>query len=177
MTTEGYDDPGTMADDSGIGTQAWASPDNAKTSNDSYASAFGTSFNSHWLVATNFGFTTPNDTDICDGVEVNYERADGSGTSVDNALQIWLAGGEIGDDKIAVTVWPSDDTVKAYGGSTDDWNAGLDGADLKNSGFGVALSVGTLGFSIPRVDDIEMRITFSVAPQFFIRRQLIGVGH
>lgn len=66
--------PGTMADDATVGTVAWANPDNAKTSDNTYTVANCTTLSSHRLNATNFGFSIPTGATI-NGILVEYEAS------------------------------------------------------------------------------------------------------
>jgi len=70
---EGANSPGTMADDATVGTVAWSNPDRAKSLADGNATAVLSSLGvSHYLKATNFGFSIPTGATI-DGIlaEIN----------------------------------------------------------------------------------------------------------
>lgn len=72
MATQGPYSPGTMADDSTVGTVTWVNPDNAKASDDVRAIMYyGGS--SHYLKATNFGFSIPAGATI-NGIVVEIEK-------------------------------------------------------------------------------------------------------
>ena len=68
--------PGTIADDATVGTVAWTNPDNAKVSDNVYAtvSLIGIGI-SHYLKATNFGFSIPTGATI-NGILVEIEKKD-----------------------------------------------------------------------------------------------------
>ena len=56
MASEGPRDPGTMADDDTVGTRVWVNPDNAKTSDNSFATAFDGNLTTHYLKLLIFDF-------------------------------------------------------------------------------------------------------------------------
>jgi len=74
MPDTGAISPGTLADDAAVGAVAWTNPGNAASSDNAYA-VFSTSGvqQSHYLKATNFGFSIPAGATI-DGVAVSIER-------------------------------------------------------------------------------------------------------
>ena len=59
MVDTGFASPGTMANDNAVGTVAWVNPDNAKISNNAYATVNSAQSTSYYLKATNFGFSIP----------------------------------------------------------------------------------------------------------------------
>ncbi len=70
-TESDWKSPGTLADDSGIGTLTWSDPGNAAAEDDTYASVSTTSAaTTHYLKATNFGFSISNPMAQVAGVEV-----------------------------------------------------------------------------------------------------------
>ena len=71
MASEGPNDPGTITNVA-YGTQAWANPSNAGSSNDSYATRTLSGV-SDYLRATNFGFAIPSGATI-DGILVEVEK-------------------------------------------------------------------------------------------------------
>lgn len=78
MADTGALSPWTCADDSAVWTGARSNPDNAKISDNVYAYAqpgiFGFGYNlSHYLKATNFGFTIPVGATIV-GIKIEVEK-------------------------------------------------------------------------------------------------------
>ncbi len=74
--TAGPTSPGTGADDAAIGTRTWSNPGNITSSNNTYATATssgGGNSTTHYLKATNFGFSIPSGATI-DGITVGIER-------------------------------------------------------------------------------------------------------
>jgi hypothetical protein len=137
--------PGTMADDATVGTVAWTNPDNAKVSDNIYAylDVPASPKYSHYLKATNFGFSIATEATIT-GILVEIERRSGSypyGT-LDYGVKIVKADGSIGSTNKAVGgSWPASDTYKSYGGSADLWGETWTAADINDADFGMVLQV------------------------------------
>ena len=152
--------PGTMANDATVGTIAWTNPNNAKVSDNVYATASnfgGTTTN--YLKATNFGFSIPAGATI-NGMIVEIERkTNNPGAGVDNAVRI-VKGGVIGSTNKASGVnWTGSDTYATYGSSSDLWGETWNGTDINDSIFGVVISAkDTVGESATLTID-HIRIT------------------
>lgn len=138
--------PGTEADNSAVGsgaTPAWTIPATFYTGNRAEAgSAIGT-VQTHYYVASNWGFSIPGTATIL-GIQVGIQRRkNGSGTVNDKILRITK------DVTGALTVlspgksqsgnWPSSATWQYYGASNDLWGQTLAPADVNNAHFGFAL--------------------------------------
>lgn len=157
--------PGTGASVS-PGSPAWSDPAHI-TEDATYAEASGTITSTEWLRGTNFGFTTtdvPTGATIV-GVEVRIRRyAQYEDRAYDDSLRLLDADGAVtGDDKAdTVNSWPlaTGDTVKTYGASDDDWNAGLTDTDIRDTSFGVQLKATTTSESVIRVRFYEVRIHY-----------------
>jgi hypothetical protein len=143
--TSGPASPGTLSDDSGIGTLSWSNPSNAASSNDSYATVTtGVSGTTHYLKATNFGFSIPSDATI-QGISVSIERkgtGGGSNRTRDSVVKLVKADGTLGttNKADAANNWPSTDTVKIYGDASDLWGDTWSYADINDADFGVVLA-------------------------------------
>lgn len=166
--SEGPNSPGTAADDASIGTIAWNNPDNIKTSNNTYADASDAtpgSKTTHYLKATNFGFSIPTDATI-NGILVEIEKTKTDGFSaVDNVVKIVKSDGSLGtENKASVSEWPALDTYVSYGSSSDLWSESWNSSDINDSDFGVVLSVtydpGPGG--VPNVDHIRITVYYSL---------------
>ena len=134
--------PGTCADDSAVGTVAWSDPDNAKVSDNVYSTAVGTNlFISHYLKATNFGFTIPTGSTI-NGVLVEVEKKGGTvgGDFIDSTIKLVKGGTVSGDNKSVGANWLTTDTYSSYGSMIDLWGLSLTTADVNSSDFGVVLT-------------------------------------
>lgn len=141
--SEGPNNPGTMADDATVGTIAWANPDNAKTSNNNYATAFLFPTNhSHYLKATNFGFAISGGATI-DGIIVEIERF-GNGTDIFDEVVSLVVGGAVGgDNKKNAVAWAAadPDTYVSYGANNDVWSCALTPTNVNAADFGMVLQV------------------------------------
>ncbi len=167
--SEGPNNPGTMADDSGIGTEVWADPNNAKLSDDARSIAGpseGTKI-THYLKATNFGFGIPSDKSVT-GIVMEYERKrSGSGevNIKDYRVYIRKANGALGTENKADTStnWPSSDTYASYGDSADLWSETWTYANINHANFGVVISGRSVGGSATRrfnIDHIRMTVYY-----------------
>ena len=166
-TSSGPNNPGTMATDSSIGTVDWSNPDNAKTSDDAYASAtLSNGTTSYYLKATNFSFNIPSTSRI-DGIKAEAEKSFSgtTGPGKDAAVRI-VKGGNIGTtDLSSADNWPGTDAYTVYGSSTQLWGQTWTASDINASGFGVALAAweSCSGACIPALGDNffvdHMRVT------------------
>ena len=116
---------------------------------------------SNYLKAQNFGFNIPTD-EIINGILVEIERNSNASNAVkDTNVKIVKADGTIGTTNKADTsiFWPTTDTYKSYGGSSDLWGETWTYANINDADFGVVLNVeGTSG--VARVDHIRITITY-----------------
>jgi len=148
--SEGPLSPGTLAAVNDTGTRiAWSNPSNAASSDNSYATASGLisgagSDTTHYLKATNFGFSIPGGATIT-GIKVEIERkaTQNSDLVKDNKIQLVKAGTIQSTNKATTTTWPTSDAVASYGGSSDLWSGSWTPSDINDSGFGVAIEAAT----------------------------------
>lgn len=183
MASSGPNSPGTLADDAGIGATAWANPGNAAADDGSYAVA-ATAILSHYIKATNFGFSIPGGATI-DGIVVEIQRFC-SGGALDNAVKI-VKGGSIGaTDKKSGTTWPTTDdgTYQTYGTSSDLWGETWADTDINASTFGVVMAakrdvaVGTRTYNC---DHIRITVYYTAAaatggPHNLVDSGLVNLG-
>ena len=168
MPSEGPNSPGTMADDAGVGTNTWSNVDNAKVSDDSKASVLNeASEQSHYLKATNFGFSIPSTATI-DGIVVEVERsASGAGDTEDLNVRIVKDDAIKTEEKAAAGAWPGTDEIALYGGSTDKWNETWTPADINSPNFGAAISCeeteGKDDSDTGNIDHIRITVYFTEA--------------
>jgi hypothetical protein len=163
-----------ITNDSTFGTLSWSNPDRAATSNGSYATRAMSGTNStHYLKATNFGFSIPPGATIL-GIKVDIEKSRTGGffgEVRDSRLRI-VKNGAIGTtDKAATgTNWPTSDTYSSYGtGTTDMWGETWTVADINSANFGVAFSaVGSTGSTNRTANVDHVRITVYYTKQFYI---------
>ena len=162
----GATSPGTMADDAAVGTITWSNPDNAKVSDSSYAIADHTTAidTSHYLKATNFGFSIPSGATI-DGILVEAERLQGagSGSASESSAKIVKSDGSIGAENKASGSFPVVKAYKSYGDSSDLWSESWSDTDINDLDFGFVLSSATLE-DVSRdatVDHIRITVTYT----------------
>lgn len=168
MASAGPNAPGTMADDSAVGTLTWSNPDNAKTSNDLYAIATNSSTAyTHYLKATNFGFAIPAGSTI-NGITVSIERWGRLNTPYyyveDSVIKLVKAGSISGDNKSLSAKWSQTDTVATYGGVSDLWGNTLSAEDINNAAFGVVFQARILSSKDTvqaKVDFISITVTYT----------------
>lgn len=122
------------------GSSNWSNPTYIYTSNNTYArSTLDGDEASHWLRATNFGFTIPDGATI-DGILVEIERRCNEEYGADYAMQIVKGGTEQGTDHTSLTEWPLVDTYEPYGSSTDKWGLSWTPSNINNNNFGASIS-------------------------------------
>lgn len=165
--------PSTGADDSSIGSLAWASPGNIIASDNTYATATasqGTGVYTHYLKATNFGFAIPSGATI-NGIVVTIERKANYSIDdrnvVDNVVRLVKGGVVSGNNKADTsTYYPTVDGLAQYGGATDLWGLTFTPADINSSNFGVVLSCylnNIAGGVIASVDAISITVYYTEA--------------
>jgi hypothetical protein len=133
--------PGTVVDDATVGTVVWIDPNNAKASDNAYASAanVNTALYSHYLKATNFGFSIPTGATI-NGIVVEIEKKRGGYSVFDEVVSIVKANGTIGTTNKAINAnWGTTDTYASYGSSSDLWGETWSSTDINNTNYGMVL--------------------------------------
>lgn len=163
----GATSPGTAADDAAVGTLTWTNVDNIKL-NDADPASVGTTFSSpltsHYLKATNFGFTIPEGATI-DGIFVEIEERDGGSTGdiTDNEVKIVKSDGSIGtENKAKVPAWTAVTTYTEYGAVDDLWSETWAYTDINDADFGVVLSaILDGGYRTAQVDHIQITVYYT----------------
>ena len=164
---------GTGADDSSIGTIAWATPGNITASDDTRSAAIDNAVSvSHYLKGTNFSFSIPSST--VDGITCEIEQhgtASGAASLPDeNSIRLVNGAGTIvGDNKSTNATLPSgpgSEVFISYGGAADDWNASLTDSDINDVDFGCVFAVDLMGgggadLSTGRVDSMRITVNFT----------------
>ena len=168
MSITDWKSPGTVESRNvGLGT-AWTNCDNAKVSDNAYATTpLLIEYPTQALACINFDFSEIPDGSIIDGVEVGVERyvyyeEEGEYANDFNTPILCTEDNPngVGDSK-PQGYWPiSDpDDYELYGGAADGWNAGLTWVKVKNPSFGVLLRAFAAGY--PRVDHVRMRVAYT----------------
>jgi hypothetical protein len=171
MADTGWVSPGTVVSDDTVGSFAWSNPSNAKTSNDSDASASplasDAEYDSEYLKATNFGLAVPVGSTI-DGIEVEIEMSCGYdfGTQpTENEVKIVKSDGGIGSTNRATGAnIPGSDSSVSYGGSSDLWGETWSSTDINDIDFGVVFSGTTYSDpfgQIISVDHIQIKVYYT----------------
>ena len=165
--------PGTVADASGSGgSLVWSSPSQAITKDGIGATLATSGFGiSHYLKATNFGFSIPPGATIL-GIKVDVYRSangqTGSNAVLDSQVKIIRADGTVGAlNKAGASTWPTPITDAQYGSSSDFWGeSNWTPAAINNSNFGVALAVAGNASGANRtasVDSVQVTIYYTKA--------------
>lgn len=164
--------PGTIAVDETVGTIEWGNIDNAKVSDGLYARADYTDYNNnlptHYLKATNFGFSIPVGA-IINGILVEIEVRQSSTSfepQVDNSIKIVKGDGTLGGTNKATgtMVTNQGDIYTSYGSSSDLWDESWDADKINDADFGVVCSyfAGNI-YATFRVDHIRITVYYTVS--------------
>jgi hypothetical protein len=158
-----------MADSSAVGTVAWANPNNAKVSDGVFAGTWSMSSTyqyTHYLKATNFGFSIPAGATI-NGIVAEIQRYDDTQYTYDDNVAIVKNGVVGATNKALVAAWGSSNSYFTYGSSSDLWGESLTPTDINNSNFGIVLSIkfnddsnGMIGNNI-YVDHIRITVYYT----------------
>lgn len=183
MATAGPNFPGTAADDATTGTVAWNNPGNITTNDGVYSETnfVSTSNKSHYLKATNFGFSIPSGATI-NGitVTVNLMSLVSPAPVKDNIVKIMKGGSYVGTDLKSATTWPSSFTSRTYGGSSNLWGTTWTDTDINASNFGFGISVLSASFKAQgkgRVDYITITIDYTASGGgSFIATRSLNIG-
>ena len=164
MATAGPNAPGTMADDAAVGGGVWATVDNAKVNDTSYATNSGGIPDTHYLKATAFGFAIPAGATI-NGIQVGITRKANDSSKFayadDNIVKLVQGGAVVGNSKASAgTKWPTADGTVTYGTTSDLWGATWTDSQINASNFGVVLSANTNSVTAS-VNFISVTITYT----------------
>jgi len=171
--TVGPKNAGTGTDVTGVGSVIWSNPGNVISDNNSYASSvlLNSSAISHYLESSNYSFSIPAGATI-NGIQVTIGRYASNIFGItriqDNVVKLIKAGSVVGTNKaVTGTNWPTAETPITYGGASDLWGTSWTADDIKNSNFGVSLSIlnaTTMSNSYTGyVDYIQIAVTYSTA--------------
>lgn len=134
--------PANCANQGGIGSEAWVSPNNAVASDESQASATVDGTTSNYLRCVGYAFALPAGATIL-GIEVRIERKanrDSNGGSQDAAVRLVKAGAVQPADRSTGAVYPLVDTVQTHGTPTDLWGTTWTAAEVNAADFGAAFA-------------------------------------
>lgn len=161
--SDGPNNPATVVDDASIGSNPWSNTAAASVSDNVYAfAAVGAASASHYLKATDFGFSIPPAAVIL-GIEVDVEKLEVGGVIHDNAVLIVQGGTITGTDHSNPNEWPMSDAVVSYGSPSDLWGLSWTPSDINSSGFGVAISgKDSVSGALARVDSISITVSYGL---------------
>lgn len=151
----------TFTSDPSMGSEVWTRPENARASDDLYASAnLATGNQTRALRATGFGFAIP-DGAVIRGVVVEVEQSEllPGATIQNDQVRLVVSGGIQGENR-AGGVLTTEDDVQTYGSPTDTWVLTLTPSKVNSSDFGVALSYLALLDDTIRVDHIQITVYY-----------------
>lgn len=181
--TQGPLSPGTVADDASVGSMAWINPSNVVASDSVYATtAIGAAVGqeSHYLKATNFGFSVPADSTI-DGILVEVERSWVNGSmsygNINDTVTSGMPDGTGGSriikggltsstDVSLGSEWTNPKSRVLFGSAVSLWGETWTPADINSSNFGFAMSA--VGYNGPsgtdptaQVDHIRITVYYT----------------
>lgn len=156
---------GTGADDSSNGGNiSWTNLSNITATDGSYAAAtFNVSGDiTHYLKATNFGFSIPAGSTI-NGITATVNEMTNA-TNVDTEIKLIKAGVIQSTNRSTGATWPAGSFVdRTYGGASDLWGTTWTPSDINSSNFGFALSSTTSTTGQARVDSIKITINYTTS--------------
>lgn len=162
MATAGPNSTGTIASDaSGFGGTAWVNPGNVASSNDvrAVATMVGDT-DTEYLKATNFGFAIPTGATI-DGITIAVEGRTTSGDLYGSSVFLVIGGTNQPGYSASGVAWGATDEVLTFGGVADTLGAPpLTGADVNDSGFGVAIYLAG-DSAVIEIDHVTMTIHYT----------------
>ena len=167
QVSSGWTNPGTSSNLLSLGTVSFLFTSNITTSDNGYSVVTATVLNevTHYISATNFGFSIPAGA-VIDGIEVRAERSATLATDAitDNSVRLIIGGAVAGNDYKKVGNWPTTDTYATYGSSSDKWGNVLTPAIVNSSNFGVGFSIqlGGVGLPVARIDHIQINVHYTV---------------
>jgi len=157
-------------DDADIGTESWNDPENVTASDDLKAAVDVNDFEiSHYIKATDFGFSIPSDA-IIEGVVVEIERRVSSNVSgsivKDASVKLVKEGVIAGEERATGTSYTNKDINESHGSSTDLWGLVLSPADINDEDFGAAVAVTKSNSNgtdrEARIDNIRITIHYNI---------------
>ena len=169
--------PGTVADDNSYGDEAWTDPGNATASDDSRASVvLDAGERSHYIKATNFGFSIPAGATI-DFINLKFEGYR-SGDAVFDVVKLVQAGTVVGSNAAAGQFFNTGEGGE-FITEVGFLSSGFTAEDINDSGFGMVMAqFSEFGPDIGVfVDQITISVDYTAASTGQQKnRTLMGVG-
>lgn len=164
MADTGWRSPGTVVNDPTAGAWDWGFPERAKVSDDSRATRSGgkAGLYTHYLKATNFGFSIPTGATI-NGIWVQIERRGNPASAIyDVNVRIVKATGAFGTENKALGgFWSTTELYFGYGGAADLWSESWTPANINDSDFGVGMNAYVAGYAVADVDHIRIKVYYT----------------
>jgi hypothetical protein len=166
MASQGPNSGSTFGNDATVGNTDWTDPQNAHSSDEVYATVNLTAPApiSHYLKATNFGFSIPTGATI-NGIQVDCQRKEAIANQViDNSAKIVKADTIQGDENASGNFWPTTEAYATYGGSSNLWGLSWTRADINASNFGFVISAKRAagGSQLASIDHIRITVTYTI---------------
>jgi hypothetical protein len=151
-SSAGPRDPGTGADDPAVGTLPWNNPGAITYGSHTYTDYAVSPTTTHYLKATDFGFSIPVGATIT-GIELGIKRwvdydDDWGDWARDSRVRLVKGGTVQATDKASSDYWPNVEVEKSYGGQYDLWGSAWTPADVNATNFGAVLSADVAGPSL-----------------------------
>jgi hypothetical protein len=167
LTTTAYASPGTTSSvDRGASMAAWSNTGNIVSSNNSYATSTAGTSGCDYLVASNFGFSIPDNAIVVD-LTCSVE-----GKATTSVAELFAAGEIDVNDGITQDYWismldphtlPTTEGVSEKSGSL--YPGELSGSVVNSSAFGVSFYAdGTDSGKTLSVDHVQLKVTYFVPP-------------
>ncbi|HWA31994.1 MAG TPA: vWA domain-containing protein, partial [Candidatus Paceibacterota bacterium] len=139
----------SFTNNNSAGAVDWINPNPAQNN-----VTLGKNQTSHYLKATNFGFSIPANA-VIRGISVNMTRSAqynsggffGSNNLSDNSVRLVKGNTITGSDKAGNQAWSTSNTPASYGSPSDLWNTAWTPSDINSSNFGLVFSVKRNGSS------------------------------
>ncbi len=180
----GPNNPGTLANDAGIGNVAWSNPLNAGASDNAYATVTLAPFAgfdvSYYLKATNFGFSLPSTATIV-GVVVQVKWKQSQADTYTLHVKLVKGGSVVGTENTISRGSDTGEYVDYFGAPDSLWGTTLTYSDVNSSNFGcVVWLTDPLTGATVSVDSIQIVIYYRTLSQtdlaFFNNNNIVGVN-
>lgn len=152
--------PGTMDQQDFLGSStAWTNIDNAKVSDNSYASYTYTFLRSYYLIAKNFGFSIP-DTATITGVQIEFEGTSDVNSGGCNAVSGIIKNGAT-EGTFQTNTWTSGEKYYSKGGTSNLLGASLSYSDVNSSNFGMYVFQNSGWPNSTQIDHMRMSVSYT----------------
>ena len=160
-----------FSNDTTVGAFGWVNPGNAAASDNNKASLtlFSAGNITYYLKSLDYFGSVPSTATI-DGLlyEAEIAATGASGNTVDNSVKSVKGGSIGGAEKASGANWPTGDTYRGYGGSSDLWGQTWTPADINSSTFGFVHSAKAVGGGpqTPTIDHVRATVYYTLpSPQ------------